>query len=146
MAEGARIGTASSSVSSDNACRSDPLRVELAVAIVVFLLLGIIIIMAKRETIYGAFSTMTEPLTATEAYAAYLDLWSILPFGLQLSIVSANVLALDTTDYTRQCGRRVGVRTQRWDAQWHARGIHLLGLQEARTPPGVFHSEHYKIW
>ena len=65
---------------------------------------------------------------------------------IDFKVVTDNVLALETTSDAREVGRRVGVRTQRLDAQWHAQNIHLIGLQEARTPAGVFQSEHYKIW
>ena len=66
--------------------------------------------------------------------------------GVSFCMATVNVLALETAADPREFGRRIGARTQRLDAQWHAQGIHILGLQEARTTPGVFHSEHYKIW
>lgn len=60
------------------------LRVELAVVV---LLLGVFLIpAAARQTIYGAFVTMTEPLTA---FAAYVDLWSMLPFTSAISSIFA---------------------------------------------------------
>ena len=65
---------------------------------------------------------------------------------VQVNILTANVLALDTVNNSKEVGRRVGARTQRLDAQWNAQKFHVLGLQETRTPQGVFHSEHYKIW
>lgn len=60
--------------------------------------------------------------------------------------MTANVLALDSQVSQREHGRRVGLRTQRLDAQWHELRINIVGLQEARTPKGIFHSEHYQIW
>ena len=65
---------------------------------------------------------------------------------INLKLLTANVLALDTHDDLKQFGRRVGARTQRLDAQWHVQEFNVLGLQETRTPQGVFHSEPYKIW
>lgn len=60
------------------------LRVELAVVV---LLLGVFLIpAAARQTLYGAFVTMTEPLTA---FAAYVDLWSMLPFTSAISSIFA---------------------------------------------------------
>ena len=56
----------------------------------------------------------------------------------QLQLATVNVLALEATLDAKEFGRRVGVRTQRLDAQWHDRGLHFLGLQEARTPSGCF--------
>lgn len=54
---------------------------------VVVLLLGVFLIpAAARQTIYGAFVTMTEPLTA---FAAYVDLWSMLPFTSAISSIFA---------------------------------------------------------
>ena len=61
-------------------------------------------------------------------------------------LVTANVLALDTQVSQQEHGRRIGVRTQRLDAQWHQQRIFIVGLQEARTSRGVFHTEHYQIW
>ena len=60
--------------------------------------------------------------------------------------MTANVLVLDSQVSQREHGRRVGLRTQRLDAQWHELRINIVGLQEARTPKGIFHSEHYQIW
>ena len=61
-------------------------------------------------------------------------------------LVTANVLALDTHVSQQEHGRRIGVRTQRLDAQWHQQRIFMVGLQEARTSRGVFHTEHYQLW
>ena len=65
---------------------------------------------------------------------------------LSLLMATANVLALDPARDLQEAGRRVGLRTQRLDAQWHSQKFHILGLQEARTAQGVYFSEHYKIW
>lgn len=65
---------------------------------------------------------------------------------LSMTLVSVNVLALDPADSQRDVGRRIGARTQRLDAQWHAQGLQIIGLQEARTEQGVARSEHYRIW
>ena len=68
------------------------------------------------------------------------------PWALDLSLMTVNVLALDTDASDRECGRRVGTRTQRLDAQWHSQNFHIVGLQEARTPQGTFSTEHYRVW
>ena len=67
-------------------------------------------------------------------------------WALDLRLMTVNVLALDTDVRDRECGRRVGARTQRLDAQWHSQGFQLVGLQEARTPQGTFSTEHYRVW
>lgn len=69
-----------------------------------------------------------------------------LTWTFDIQFMTANVLALDTAVSQKEVGRRVGVRTQRLDAQWHAQAFHIIGVQEARTSKGTFHSEHYKIW
>ena len=63
-----------------------------------------------------------------------------------MNLLTANVLALDTSEVPKEVGRRIGVRTQRLDAQWHEQRFHILGLQETRTPQGVFQTEHYQVW
>ena len=67
-------------------------------------------------------------------------------WNFDFNLVTANVLALDSTQDSKEVGRRVGVRTQRLDAQWHKEHVLFAGLQEARTPQGAFTSEHYSIW
>ena len=67
-------------------------------------------------------------------------------WDLDISLMTVNVLALDTDPGARECGRRIGTRTQRLDAQWHSQKFHIIGLQEARTPKGTLHTEHYRIW
>ena len=65
---------------------------------------------------------------------------------IDMRIASINVLALEHTDQHHEVGRRQGSRTARIDAQFHAAGIHALGVQEARTASGRFQSEHYHIF
>ena len=55
---------------------------------------------------------------------------------IDIQMATANVLALDVQEPTKEFGRRVGARTQRLDAQWHARKIHLVGVQEAVRQKG----------
>eukprot|EP00438_Fugacium_kawagutii_P018606 Skav234501 [mRNA] locus=scaffold1613:29949:34970:- [translate_table: standard] len=62
-----------------------------------------------------------------------------------LQCVSVNVLALDCPDADALVTRRTAGRTVRLDEQMHARGVHVLGIQEARTPAGRFESDHYYI-
>eukprot|EP00438_Fugacium_kawagutii_P002720 Skav222422 [mRNA] locus=scaffold2890:171634:188316:+ [translate_table: standard] len=64
---------------------------------------------------------------------------------LSLQLVSANVLALDRLDPETLPTRRSAERTMRLDSQMHLRGVHLLGIQEARTPQGRYESDHYVI-
>eukprot|EP00438_Fugacium_kawagutii_P029176 Skav214795 [mRNA] locus=scaffold3850:80671:90559:+ [translate_table: standard] len=64
---------------------------------------------------------------------------------LSLQLVSANVLALDRLDLETLPTRRSAERTMRLDSQMHLRGVHILGIQEARTPPGRYESDHYII-
>lgn len=68
-----------------------------------------------------------------------------IPSRFVIKVATINVLALEHTDQHTQIGRRQGGRTARIDAQFHAAGIHVLGLQETRTATGIFHSEHYQI-
>eukprot|EP00435_Cladocopium_sp_Y103_P015128 s3107_g3.t1 len=65
---------------------------------------------------------------------------------LQLRVVTANVLALDSRQEMREVGRLGAARTLRLDRQWHAQHIQVVGIQEARTEDGVYFSEHYKIF
>ena len=69
-----------------------------------------------------------------------------LPVALSLNIASINVLALEHTDQHHEVGRRQGSRTARIDAQFHAAGFQVLGIQEARTASGRFQSENYHIF
>ena len=65
---------------------------------------------------------------------------------LQLRIASINVLALEHTQQHNEIGRRQGSRTARIDLQFHEAGMHVVGVQEARTATGKFQSEHYHIF
>ena len=67
------------------------------------------------------------------------------PAAFQFKIATINVLALEHTAQHHEIGRRQGTRTSRIDAQFHAAGIHAIGLQETRTAPGRFQSDHYHI-
>ena len=67
-------------------------------------------------------------------------------WSFDFHLITANVLALDSANDSKEVGRRVGTRTQRLDAQWHQGQVLFAGLQEARTPQGTFTSEHYSIW
>ena len=64
---------------------------------------------------------------------------------LNLTAVTANVLALDPKDECDTLGRQNTSRTVRLDQQWHDQGVQVVGLQEARTVQGRFQSEHYHI-
>ena len=66
-------------------------------------------------------------------------------FDLQLTLVCANVLALDGVNSVTEVGRRTGHRTARLDHQWHAQAVNFIGVQEARTMEGVYQSAHYRI-
>ena len=65
--------------------------------------------------------------------------------NLELTVISANVLALDSRNECLQVGRVNSERTMRLDQQWHAIGAHLVGLQETRTDAGRFQSENFHI-
>ena len=67
------------------------------------------------------------------------------PAAFQFKIAIINVSALEHTAQHHEIGRRQGTRTSRIDAQFHAAGIHAIGLQETRTAPGRFQSDHYHI-
>ena len=66
-------------------------------------------------------------------------------FDLKLTLVTANVLALDGVDAVTEAGRRTGHRTARLDHQWHEQQVHFIGIQEARTLEGSYQSDHYRI-
>ena len=71
------------------------------------------------------------------------------PTSVHLVAVTANVLALESTreiEDNHLVGRIGGNRTARLDAQMHQRGVHVVGLQEARSREGRFNSEHYTIF
>ena len=71
------------------------------------------------------------------------------PTSIHFNAVTVNVLALESTkelEENKLVGRVGGNRTARLDAQMHQRGIHILGLQEARSREGRFSSEHYIIF
>ena len=71
------------------------------------------------------------------------------PTSISFTAVTANVLALESTrelEDNRLVGRIGGNRTARLDAQMHQRGVHILGLQEARSREGRFTSENYIIF
>ena len=64
---------------------------------------------------------------------------------IAFACVSTNVLALDHFEHQNEVGRHSGVRTARLDTQMHRLGIASVGIQEARTKPGSYRSEHYSI-
>eukprot|EP00438_Fugacium_kawagutii_P014390 Skav221730 [mRNA] locus=scaffold542:386404:395994:+ [translate_table: standard] len=64
---------------------------------------------------------------------------------VQLTVVSANVLALDPAT-EQPLGRIAATRTLRLDEQWHSKRIAVAGIQEARTPEGQTQSPHYAIF
>ena len=64
---------------------------------------------------------------------------------LELIAITANVLAMDPKHECDSLGRQNAARTVRLDQQWHEDGVHVAGLQEARTDAGRFQSEHYHI-
>ena len=66
--------------------------------------------------------------------------------NLEFQVATANVLALDSFDHQTEVGRQAGVRTQRLDHQMHAARIAVLGIQEARSKPGQYRSDHYTIF
>jgi len=67
--------------------------------------------------------------------------WNTVAF----SCATANVLALDHFQHQNEIGRQTGARTARLDTQLHAKGIAVIGIQEARTKQGRYRSEHYQI-
>ena len=68
--------------------------------------------------------------------------WNTVAF----SCATANVLALDHFQHQNEIGRQTGARTARLDTQLHAKGIAVIGIQEARTKQGRYRSEHYQIF
>ena len=68
--------------------------------------------------------------------------WTTIDF----QVATANVLASDSFDYQAATGRQTGARTQRLDQQMHDAQIAVVGIQEARTKPGQYSSEHYAIF
>ena len=67
------------------------------------------------------------------------------PLKISGKIVTANVLSLETARTQRQVGRLGGHRTVRLASQWHKDKIHVVGVQEARTPAGRLLTDHYLI-
>lgn len=68
------------------------------------------------------------------------------PTRCDLTVVSLNVLALDSLNQQREQGRQRGQRTARLDLLWHQAKVHIVGLQEARTLPGRHVTDHYLIF
>ena len=66
------------------------------------------------------------------------------PAPVQFTIVSANVLALDTVDETHQALR--STRAVRLAAQWHQQQVAVVGLQETRRPAGRALLDHYRTF
>ena len=64
---------------------------------------------------------------------------------LAFKALTANVLALDTTNEANAVGRSNAQRTARLDQQWNGDNVALVGVQEARTAAGRFQSENYTI-
>ena len=67
------------------------------------------------------------------------------PLRLQGKVITANVLSLETARTQRTVGRLGGHRTVRLASQWHKDKIHVIGVQEARTPAGKTITDHYLI-
>ena len=63
-----------------------------------------------------------------------------------MTVITANVLAAEVWSVQPQGSRRTGQRTLRLDNQWHKHGAHVIGVQEARTAAGQYHSPHYRIF
>ena len=63
-----------------------------------------------------------------------------------ITVITANVLAAEVWSTQPQGSRRTGQRTLRLDHQWHKHGAHVIGVQEARTAAGQYHSQHYRIF
>ena len=87
------------------------------------------------------FVPSAEHTTLPDTEVAAEDQWITLAF----SCVTANVLALDHFEHQNEIGRKTGARTLRIDHQFHAKGIAIAGIQEARTKQGRYRSEHYHI-
>ena len=68
------------------------------------------------------------------------------PTRCDITVVSLNVLALDSLNQQREHGRQRGQRTARLDLLWHQAKVHVVGLQEARTLPGRHVTDHYLIF
>ena len=71
------------------------------------------------------------------------------PTQLFLSVATCNVLALESTtelENLKLVGRIGGHRTARLDSQMSHRGLHVVGIQEARSREGRFTSENYLIF
>eukprot|EP00438_Fugacium_kawagutii_P022848 Skav230323 [mRNA] locus=scaffold430:518354:528265:+ [translate_table: standard] len=81
------------------------------------------------------------PPQIEEAQASNAELLTI-----QLTAVSANVLALDGATQSQPVGRSSGPRTLRLDMQFHQSSVHAVGLQETRTDAGTFATPHYKVF
>lgn len=64
----------------------------------------------------------------------------------EVQVFSLNVLALDSLNQQRTHGRQRGQRTARLDVLWHQAGVHIVGLQEARTMAGRHVTDHYMIF
>ena len=67
------------------------------------------------------------------------------PWKLQCTMLTANVLALETPKVQQNVGRLGGHRTVRLAAQWSQDGVAVAGIQEARTSQGRLNTEHYVI-
>ena len=63
-----------------------------------------------------------------------------------MTVITANVLAAEVWSTQPQGSRRTGQRTLRLDHQWHKHVAHVIGVQEARTAAGQYHSQHYRIF
>ena len=61
---------------------------------------------------------------------------------LQMNVVSFNVLALGQDEQPHMRSHRA----LRLDSQFHQRGAHVVGLQEARTVEGVYVTDSYKVY
>ena len=66
--------------------------------------------------------------------------------NLAFACATTNVLALDHFEHQNEVGRHTGARTARLDIQMHRLGVAVVGIQEARTKPGTYRSEHYSIF
>ena len=67
------------------------------------------------------------------------------PWKLQCTMLTANVLALETPKQQRLGGRLGGHRTVRLATRWNIDGIAVAGIQEARTAQGKVNTDHYVI-
>ena len=63
-----------------------------------------------------------------------------------MRVKTANILAAEIWAKQPIGTKRTGQRSLRLDEQSHADGAHVIGVQEARTPQGQFHTVHYKIF